>query len=101
MEPPEFEPEFYEQQVKLMEKRFAILFKRWKLSWNAFSTHVNNKLHDNIYWKWIFWCGFESEIKEVARRKKGRREYLYENSDKRIRKIIGDYFTISSYIEGL
>ena len=61
---PDFEPEFYENQIKMMEDRYSKLFKKWNLSWDSYYSHVIEKLRNKRYWIWCYLCGFEKFIQE-------------------------------------
>lgn len=101
LEPPEFEPEFYEAQIKKMADRYAKLFKKWGLSWDAYYNYVTDKLHSKQYWMWVYLCGFEKFVQEEGDQEKGRRTRLYKDADARIRRIVGDFFKIQEYVKQL
>lgn len=96
----EFEPEFYANQIKMMEKRYAKIFKKWKLPWRKYYKEVKENLHKNQYWIWVYLCGFEKFIKE-SDESKVTQTMLDEDSLARIKRIVGDHFRIRNYIESL
>jgi hypothetical protein len=98
---PEYEPEFYKEQLKLMTQRFSILFKEWKVSWGKYFDYVSKALRNNIYWLWVYFCGFEKFVKEQGSSEKNIRTRLYKDADSRIARIIGDNFKINNYINSL
>jgi hypothetical protein len=101
LEKPEFEPEFYENQIEKMGDRYSKLFKKWGLSWNSYHNYVVEKLQNNRYWLWVYLCGFEKFVQEEGDQEKGRRTRLYKDADARIRRIVGDYFKIKEYVNQL
>ena len=98
---PDFEPEFYLLQNTMMKSRYALVFKKWKLSWKHYYNYVSEKLRHNEYWIWIYLCGFEEFIQKNQYENKINRTKLYEESDRRIYKIIGDYYKVKNYVDGL
>ena len=101
LEDPEFEPEFYQKQIDMMEQRYAKLFKKWHLSWTAYYGYVIEKLKAKQYWIWVFLCGFEKFVQEQGEIGAKRRSRLYKDADERIRRIIGDYNQIQDYVKHL
>lgn len=101
LDEPEFEPEFYESQIKKMVERYSKLFKKWNLSWDHYYAHVVEKLHNKRYWLWCYLCGFEKFVQEEGNQEKGRRTRLYRDADERIRRIVGDFFKIQEYVKQL
>lgn len=101
MDRPDYEPEFYENQISMMEKRYSIIFKKWNLNWITYHSYVIEKLRNKRYWVWCYWCGFEKFVQEQGDEKKGRRNRLYKDADDRIRRIIGDYFKTQEYVNSL
>lgn len=102
LENPEFEPEFYNQQIAIMEQRYEKIFKKWKISWNSYYKNVQSKLRGNQYWIWVYLCGFEKFIQEKEyRNNKKRLIYLKQDALERIRRIIGDSLKIEEYIKSL
>ncbi len=98
---PEFEPEFYKEQLKLMVQRFSKLFREWKVNWSKYFEYVSKALRNNTYWLWVYFCGFEKFVKEQGSSEKNIRARLYKDADSRIARIIGDNFKIDSYIRSL
>lgn len=101
MDTPDYEPEFYENQIKMMEDRYSKLFKKWNLSWDAYHSYVIEKLRDKRYWVWCYLCGFEKFVQEQGDEERGRRNRLYKDADERIKRIVGDYFKIQDYVKSL
>lgn len=101
IEEPEFEAEFYTNQIEQMKNRYSKLFSAWNLSWNKYYDHVCFRLRYNNYWIWIFLCGFEKFIKEQSSESKGRRNRIYKDAENRIYRIIGDTYKIQEYIRSL
>jgi hypothetical protein len=101
LDQPEFEPEFYEKQIKMMEDRYSKLFKKWHLSWAKYYNYVTHSLRHKNYWIWVYFCGFEKFVQEQGDEEKGRHARLYKDADERIRRIIGDYFKIQEYVKSL
>lgn len=101
LESPEYEIEFYESQVQKMERRFASLFKRWKVNWPDFRSFVRERLRESPYWLWVFYCGFEDTIKKADLMPKSKRKFIYQQSQRRISRIIGDHFKNQEYVNGL
>lgn len=101
LEPPEFEEEFYEEQIAKMQERYAKIFSNWKLSWDKYYNYAAFKLKNKKYWIWIFLCGFEKFLKEQSSESNGRRQRLYKDADNRIYRIIGDSYKVEEYIRSL
>lgn len=98
---PEFEPEFYLEQIEIMSTRYSKLFSIWKLSWKKYFEYVSKSLRNNPYWIWVYLCGFEKFIKEQSSEQENRRKRLYKDADSRIARIIDDHYKIQSYINSL
>ena len=96
---PDFEPEFYEEQIKMMEERYSKYFTKWKLSWNKYKKYVDVALRSDRYWIWVYYCGFEKFLQETNGRPAT--PVLYKDAEARIARIIGDSFKIKSYINTL
>lgn len=101
LEEPEFEEAWYAEQNKKMAARYGVLFQRWKLSWNKYFTHVQERLRYNEYWIWVYLCGFEKFVQEQAGTRTGLRKRLEKDQDERIRRIVGDFYKIQDYIKTL
>lgn len=101
LEDPEFEPEFYDQQVAMMEERYAKIFKKWKLNWKSYYDNIRTKLRNNQYWIWVYLCGFEKFIQEEGYKSNKRVDRLKRDASERIRRIIGDNLKIEEYIKSL
>jgi hypothetical protein len=98
---PEFESDFYEKQIELMESRYSRLFKNWGVKWDAYIKYVTAKLKNNRYWLWIFLCGFEKFIKEQSQESNGRRDRIYKDADIRIRMMIKDDLKFQEYMRSI
>lgn len=101
LDSPDFEKEFYENQIKIMEERYSKMFKKWNLNWDVYNNYVVEKLKNKRYWIWCYLCGFEKFIQEQGGEKKNRHQRLYKDADERIKRIIGDYFKIQNYVKSL
>jgi hypothetical protein len=101
LDTPDYEPEFYENQIKIMEERYSKIFKKWNLNWEKYNNYVVSKLKNKKYWIWCYLCGFEKFIQEQGDEKKGRHQRLYKDADERTKRIIGDYFKVQSYVRSL
>jgi hypothetical protein len=84
-----------------MEERYAKLFKKWHLSWDAYYNYVKDKLRGKKFWLWVYLCGFEKFAQEQSDNQKGRSKLLYKDADERIRRIIGDFYKNSEYVRNL
>jgi hypothetical protein len=100
LEPPEFEDSWYAKQNAKMEARYGKIFKKWKLSWDKYYSHVQEKLRYNNYWLWVYLCGFEKFVQETHDRA-GLVAWLKKDQEDRIRRIIGKTFEIQEYIRTL
>lgn len=98
---PEFEPEFYNEQIEMMSKRYSILFSNWKLSWKKYIEYVSKSLRNNPYWIWVYLCGFEKFVQEQSSEPENRRKRLYKDADSRIARIISDTYKVEEYIRSL
>ena len=98
---PEFPPEFYENQIKMMEYRYAIVFKKWNLSWESYHSYVVERLKNKQYWIWCYLCGFEKFVQEQGDIKKNRHKRLYKDADERIKRIVDDFFKVKEYVKNL
>jgi len=98
---PDFEPEFYEQQIIMMEKRYSKLFLKWHLSWNKYYNYVRSQLRQKDYWIWVYLCGFEKFVQEQGIEKEGRQKRLYQDADQRIARIIDDHYKVQNYVRDL
>lgn len=101
LEKPEYDNEFYLNQNKMMELRYEKIFSNWKLSWKSYKNEAYNRLNNNIYWIWIFLCGFEKFIQSINPNKKPKRETIYKDMNDRIYRIIGDHYQVNKYISEL
>jgi len=100
LDSPEFEPEFYADQIRKMEKRYEKIFKKWKLSWTKYYNEVKSKLFNKQYWIWTYLCGFENFVK-INQKSEVTETMLEKDSLGRIKRILKDYFKIKNYIESL
>lgn len=97
---PDFEPEFYADQIKMMEERYSKIFKKWKMPWRSYYKEIKIALRKNQYWIWVYLCGFEKFIKE-NQESEVTKTMLDKDSDARIKRIVGDQFRIKNYIDSL
>lgn len=103
---PEFEKEYYLNQIKLMEERYSKIFSKWGISWNKFYSYITESMQNNYYWIWSFLNGTEKTIKECQELKgKERRLYLYEETKIRVsnfkKKIIYKENNLINYLNNL
>lgn len=97
-----YDIDFYQTQIKQMEERYALQFKKWKLSWEKYHEYVKSHMSVKINWMWEFLCGFEKFLQQEATNTKvGRKERLYKDAKNRIARIIGNHYKIESYIKSL
>lgn len=99
LDEPDFEPEFYKEQVKMMEARYSKHFIQWKISWNKYRKYIETSLRNDLYWIWVYYCGFEKFLQETHGRPVI--TVLYKDADSRIARIIGDSFKVKNYINTL
>ena len=99
VENPEFEPEFYEEQIRFMEERYAKYFLKWKFSWNKYKRYVSDSLRGNQYFLWIYLCGFEKFLQEINDRPT--RLVLYKDAKSRIARIMDDFYKTQDYVNSL
>ena len=99
----EFEKDFYVKENLKMIKRYSIIFKRkLGLSWNKYFNICSNKLKHSPYWIWVFLCGLQDTLKDtLVMDTKNKRLYIYEESERRIRKITKDFYKNNDYINSL
>lgn len=98
---PDYEVEFYENQIKMMEERYEIIFSRWGLSWGKYYNYVKKQLKNKKYWMWSYLCGFEKFIQEEGNESLNRRIRLYKDADARIARIIGQFYKSQNYNNSL
>lgn len=101
LENPEFEPEFYAEQISMMEKRYAKLFKSWKINWTSYYKEIQHALRHRQYWIWVYLCGFEKFVQDQGWNTDGRANRLRRDAKSRIKRIIGDSLKIEEYIKSL
>ena len=89
---PEFDKQYYEDQISNMCQRYSLIFKGWGINWNKYYKNISSKLNLNIYRIWIFLFGLEPILKQCGFKmtKKEKTEYLLESSKKRIYDLIKD-----------
>jgi hypothetical protein len=97
--------EFYKKQNDIMEERNSKIFEAVGLSWSKYIKNARYKLKNNIYWIWVFLCGFETFLKENSNLKYNDKNYLnnilYKDAEDRIYRIIGDHNKVEDYIKSL
>jgi hypothetical protein len=101
---PEFDKEFYDHQVALMEERYIVIFSKANLPWKTYYKYIQSKLQNNLYWIWMFLCGLENFIKSQdfnTKNKSYLKDNLQKDAERRIARIIGDTNKIRNYIESL
>jgi len=98
---PEFEPEFYSEQISIMEIRYSKIFKSWKINWDSYYKKIQHSLRNKQYWIWAYLCGFEKFIQEQGWNSDNRKNRLQKDAKQRIKRIIGDHFKIEEYIKSL
>jgi len=98
---PEFELSFYENQNQLMINRYKIIFKEHKKNWRKYFSHAKKQLKNNVYWIWIFLCGFEKFLKENPNLSQVSENKLMEDCSQRIGRIIGNYYKIQKFIKSI
>ena len=96
---PEFTPEFYKEQIEMMEERYSKYFLKCKLSWNKYNNRICKSLKYNQYWIWIYYCGFEKFLQETH--SKPSAVQLETDADNRIARIIGDFYKNQNYVKSL
>lgn len=103
MNDPEFEPEFYQNQINLMCERYSVIFKSWGINWEKFYEESKNKLRYRQYWIWIYLCEIETFIQKETKNKNKKSifEKLEKESNFRIQKITGPTLRIEGYIDSL
>jgi hypothetical protein len=90
MEKPDFKPEWYIHNNKLMANRYEKEFNEININWKKFYREMRESLSQNEYFIWIFLCGIPETIKSINIRKiKNKSNFIYEVSKKRILTIKG------------
>lgn len=90
MEKPDFEPEWYIRNNKLMAARYSKEFDKLNVSWDKFYREMRESLRENEYFIWIFLCGIPETIKTLRIRGiKKKSDFLYKVSEKRTLTIRG------------
>lgn len=97
---PSLDPEFYTQQIQAMQERYAVIFKRWKLSWNSYINDVERRLRNRKYWMWCYLVGLEKFI-QAQKDLKPSSEAVEEDKNGRISRIVGDFYKNEQYIRSL
>ena len=110
LEEQEFEDEFYKEQIKMMEERYSKHFLKCKFrfkykervynkaSWKKYKEYICEKLKNNQYWIWVYYCGFEKFLQET---KEPSCKKLEADANERIARIIGDFYKVQSYVKSL
>lgn len=97
---PDFEPEFYEKQIAIMQGRYAKIFKSWKLPWKSYIKDVSKRLRNRTYWIWNYLIGLESFI-QSHNKQAPTKDLLEKDKDSRISRIVGDFYKVEQYVKGL
>ena len=85
MDTPDFEPEWYIRNNKLMAPRYAKEFDKLGVDWDVFYRDMRALMHENEYYIWIFLCGIPETLKEAKRREiKKPNDFIYKYSRDRI-----------------
>jgi hypothetical protein len=101
MDMPDFEPEWYIRNNKLMAPRYAKEFKKIGVNWNTFYREMRELMEENEYYIWIFLCGIPETLKEVKKREiKNPTNFIVKYSRDRILYRIKDK-NISFYLNNL
>lgn len=92
MRQPEFEPEFYAEQINLMLARYSRVFESWGMSWDRFFDPVVSRLDGRRYFEWVFLCGLDPVLREASaiEGKRERSEFLTESNRRRLMDICLD-----------
>lgn len=100
---PEYDSEFYRNQIEMMCKRYQFIFRKWKINWEIFYEEVRKKLKYRQYWIWVYLCGIETFIQkeEKNNNKKNILDKLNKESSIRIQKISGATIRTEGYIDSL
>lgn len=102
---PDFEPDFYKNQIDLMCERYQLIFKKWKINWDKFYEEVRRKLKYRQYWIWVYLCGIETFIQKENKNKNSNSKNILEKLEKesnfRIQKISGPTLRTEGYIDSL
>ena len=46
LDSPDFEPEFYDEQNRMMMERYVVVFKKWKIPWKTYVKDVEKRLRN-------------------------------------------------------
>lgn len=92
---------FFREQIEMMEKRYKLIFKKWKISWDKYYEYIKTKLKNRQYWIWCYLCGFEKFIQENDLNVKKKEKIIYQDAEDRIKRIIGKSLMIERYINEL
>lgn len=101
LDSPEYEPEFYINQIDSMEKRYCIIFKKNKLSWKKYYKEVRELLQEKSYWIWVYLVGLEKFIQEEMSSCNTTWKQLEIDRISRVKRIIGDHFKVAEYVRSL
>lgn len=100
LDSPDFEPEFYDQQIKMMTDRYAVIFKKWKAGWKTYLKDVSKRLRDRKYWMWNYLVGLEKFIQDCGENIPSK-ELIEKDKDSRISRIVGDFYKFEQFVRNL
>ena len=100
LDSPDYEPEFYDEQIRLMQERYALIFKKWKHPWKSYIKDVSKRLRDRKYWMWNYLVGLEKFIQDNGDFVPSK-EAVEKDKDSRISRIVGDFYKFEQYVRSL
>jgi hypothetical protein len=100
LDSPDFEPEFYDEQNRMMMERYVVVFKKWKIPWKTYVKDVEKRLRNRKYWLWSYLVGIEKFIQDMGENVPSK-ELVEKDKDSRISRIVGDFYKVEQYIRNL
>jgi hypothetical protein len=100
LDSPDFEPAFYDEQIRLMAERYIVMFKKWKYPWKTYLKDVEKRLRNRKYWMWNYMVGLEKFVKDIGDNLPSR-ELIEKDKDSRISRIVGDFYKFEQYVRNL
>jgi hypothetical protein len=100
LDSPDFEPEFYDEQNRMMMERYVVVFKKWKIPWKTYVKDVEKRLRNRKYWFWSYLVGLEKFIQDMGENVPSK-ELVEKDKDSRISRIVGDFYKVEQYIRNL
>jgi len=100
LDSPDFEPEFYDEQNRMMMERYVVVFKKWKIPWKTYVKDVEKRLRNRKYWLWSYLIGIEKFIQDMGENVPSK-ELVEKDKDSRISRIVGDFYKVEQYIRNL